>query len=37
MKGKAKLALGTAAAMMLFNFIHSFMSVITSCDYITVV
>lgn len=37
MKGKAKLAWGTAAAMMLFNFKHSFMSIITSCDYIIVV
>lgn len=35
-KGKAKLDFGTAAAMVLFNFKNSFMCIITSCDYITV-
>lgn len=36
-KEKAKLGLETAAAMVLFNFKHSFMCIITSCDYITLV
>lgn len=34
-KGKSKLGLGAAAVLMLFNFKHSFMCIITSCGYPT--